>query len=134
MERPVLCPSAPAAEGAVILGVVNADGSIAYLGQRLIATREFVDIARIGREPERRFRFASPCRQDGCKQWVDGECGVPSRVKEILPAAAAEDHLPRCSIRPQCRWYRQTGAESCRICPWVITRGPVEDEISSAAN
>lgn len=133
MEGPLMCPSAPAEDGAVLLGVVSADGSIAYVGERLIATREFMDIATVGRDPEQRFRFAGPCRQAGCRQWVDGQCGVPDRVMEILPGTAAVDHLPRCSIRPRCRWYRQSGVESCRICPWVITRGPVEDEISSAA-
>jgi hypothetical protein len=134
MERAVMCPSAPAEEGAIILGVVNADGSIAYLRDRLVATRDFVDIASVGREPEQRFRFASPCRQGNCKQWVDGKCSVPDGVKEIVPASMVADRLPRCSIRPHCRWYQQSGAEACHVCPWVITRGPVKDEISSAAD
>jgi hypothetical protein len=133
MERTELCPSAPAQEGAIVLGVVGADGSIAYIRDRLVATRQFVDIASAGREPEQRFRFASPCQRCACQQWVDGNCSVPGRAGELVPPSDPADGLPRCAIRPQCRWYRQSGAAACRICPWVITRGPRNDEISSAA-
>ncbi len=116
-----LCPSAPAQEGAILLGVVQADGSVAYLRDRIEVTREFLEIARAGRSPERRFRFSSPCQKSACQQWVSGRCSLPMRLAEIIPESA-NDELPRCSIRAQCRWFHQAGAVACRACPSVVTR------------
>jgi hypothetical protein len=119
----LLCPSAPAEEGAIILGVVQADGSVSHIKDRIPATREFLDAVGQGREPEQRYRFASPCKECACQQWVDGKCSVPERMQEILADTMASNRLPRCSVRNQCRWYRQSGVEACRVCPWVVTRG-----------
>jgi hypothetical protein len=116
-----LCPSAPAREGAIILGVVQADGSIAYLKDRLKVTREFLEIAQGGRRPEERFRFSSPCQEQACQQWVNGCCRLPTRLAEVMPEPQTQV-LPRCSIRAQCRWFYQSGIAACRLCPIVVTR------------
>lgn len=122
-----MCPSAPAAEGAVVLGVVDGDGSIEYLRDKMVATPVFIATIKVGRDPEERFRFASPCQECHCTQWVDGECSIPKRVTEIVPNSPEPTALPRCSIRAHCRWYHQAGADACRICPRVVTRGPLRD-------
>jgi hypothetical protein len=31
------------------------------------------------------------------------------------------DALPRCLIRPACRWFQQEGKEACVRCPQVVT-------------
>jgi hypothetical protein len=121
MCETVLCPSAPAKEGALVLGVVHPDGSVSHIKDRLPATREFLDA--VGPDAEQRYRFASPCKECACQQWVDGKCSVPERMHEILSDITAANRLPRCSVRSQCRWYRQSGVEACRVCPWVVTRG-----------
>jgi hypothetical protein len=126
-RKRVLCPSAPADVKAILLGVVQSDGSVAFIRDRIEVTREFLDIAGKGRAPETRFRFSSECIGSGCKQWANGGCSLPERLADILPRSDATDAsdapLPSCSIRAQCRWFDQRGADACRICPMVVTRG-----------
>ena len=120
-----LCPSAPAQEGAILLGVVQADGSIAYLKDRIEVSQEFLEIARAGRLPEQRFRFSSPCQESSCAQWANGRCSLPARLAEIIHEST-NDRLPRCSIRSQCKWFEQVAAAACRVCPFVVTRSEVQ--------
>lgn len=134
----MLCPSAPAEEHATLLGVIRPDGSVAYIKDRVEVTREFVDLARAGRTPERRFRFSSPCQEGGCGQWADGRCSLPERLADLIPRAEAPAALPRCSVRAQCRWFHQRGTEACRVCPFVVTRvgplGPDGTEVDPVQN
>ena len=120
-RQKVLCPSAPADVKAILLGVVQADGSVAFLKDRIEVTREFLEIAAKGREPETRFRFSSPCIRSGCQQWVNGGCSLPERLARTIPDPG-DAPLPECSIRGQCRWFDQRGSDACRICPLVARR------------
>lgn len=123
-RRKVLCPSAPADVKAILLGVIQPDGSVAFIKDRIEVTREFLDIAAKGRAPETRFRFSSPCLGSACKQWANGGCSLPERLADMIPRSDATDApLPDCSIRAQCRWFDQRGSDACRICPVVVTRG-----------
>lgn len=122
-----LCPSAPAKVGVKILGIVNADGVVEYLGSDFVATSEFVDAAAEVGDPEQRFRFSAPCIHEGCGQWTDGHCSVPERVREFLDPGD-DAALPRCGIRPHCRWFAQDGPAICRICPLVVRSGPAVPE------
>src|SRR5215210_5588820 len=106
-----LCPSYNCREGAVLLGVVMRDGRVAFSADRIIVNQEFVQIAREGRTPEKRFRFGGQCVQNGCKQWTGNRCGVIDSVIETTNAETDASNLPECSIRPECRWFSQRGAE-----------------------
>jgi hypothetical protein len=65
----VLCPSSECSENAILLGIVNKNGRISFLGEKkIIIENEFVQIARKGRTPEKRFRFADGCMKGACKQ------------------------------------------------------------------
>src|SRR6516164_1281313 len=75
-ETPKTCPSAPCKEGALLLGVVAPDGTVAYVQPPTRVSAEFVDSARSLGHPERRFRFASTCVEAGCPQWTGSGCGV----------------------------------------------------------
>lgn len=87
-------------------------------------SREFLAIAATGHAPETRFRFSSACIQSACKQWADGGCSLPGRLAALISTAEAPaSPLPQCSIRAQCRWFEQRGADACRVCPVVATRG-----------
>ena len=119
-DGPALCPSAKCEPGASLLGIVQADGKVGYLGEPLTIGEEFVERAHAGRTPERRFRFADTCVEGRCRQWTGSRCGVIDKVLKELEAAEAEP-LPRCGIRPHCRWFRQSGAAACAACPLVIT-------------
>jgi len=49
----------------------------------------------------------------------DDACRLAARSVAVL-TEVTED-LPRCSIRPQCRWFRQEGPAMCRRCPQIVT-------------
>ncbi len=117
----VLCPSARCSDGAILLGIVNGDGTVGFLPERLLIDQEFVDAAHRGRTPEKRFRFSNRCVQGACRQWTGDRCGVIDRVMDFLGTTEPPADLPRCSIRTQCRWYGQNGPAACSACPLVIT-------------
>jgi hypothetical protein len=122
LHKKSMCPSAPADVKAILLGVIQPDHSVAFIKDRIEVTREFLDIAAKGRALETRFRFSSPCIGCACKQWANGGCSLPERLADYFPTSDGSD-LPSCSIRAQCRWFDQRGADACRICPMVVTRG-----------
>jgi hypothetical protein len=114
-----LCPSARCEDGAILLGIVAGDGRVAYLTPEVRIDQDFVERARQGRSPEKRFRFAQPCAEGACGHWTGSRCGLVENVVAEQPAAA-EPTLPRCSIRRKCRWFAQRGREACSACPLVI--------------
>lgn len=116
----ILCPSSPLHEGAILVGIRMPDGRVAFASDRIIVDAEFVQIARSGRSPESRFRFGSACAKTGCAQWSGGRCGVIDRLMEAAPREASAE-LPECSLRSQCRWFYQRGADACAVCPEVLT-------------
>ena len=120
----ILCPSSRCEEGNILLGIVNAEGRIDFIPERFEIDANFVAAAREGRPPEQRFRFSSPCLKRGCEKWDGERCGVAKilhqRGPELLPPEPASA-LPRCSIRPRCRWHGEYGDSICFTCSWVIT-------------
>lgn len=118
-EDELLCPSARCEPGALLLGLLSGDGSIAYVRPALEVDEDFVARARAGREPEKRFRFAQPCATSGCRHWSEGRCGVADAAAS--EEAEGDGRLPACAIRPRCRWFAQSGADACRSCPTVVT-------------
>lgn len=124
VEEPVedgnlLCPSSHAKEGALLIGVVQGDGTVGLLGRPLIVDANFLETANKGRDPEKRFRFSAPCVKSDCRQWSSGRCGVVDKVLHMAPT----EETPRgpCGIRAGCRWYSQVGAEACAVCTLVVT-------------
>lgn len=115
----LLCPSARCEPGAKLIGIVQENGRVAFLTPPLPVTEEAAQVARAGRAPERRFRFAQPCVEEGCRHWTGQRCGVVDAALELEETEAGR--LPRCGIRPSCRWFAQSGAAACRVCPYVIT-------------
>jgi hypothetical protein len=120
----LLCPSARCVEGAVLLGIVGTSGKVGYVRPQVRVDAEFVEKARRGRTPEKRFRFAEPCVEGRCRHWTGARCGVIDTVlghqrEGSLPSQ--ERPLPACSIRPSCRWFAQAGAQACSACPFVVT-------------
>jgi hypothetical protein len=114
-----LCPSSSAEEGALLIGVVQGDGAVGIFGSPLPVDADFLEAARKGRAPEKRFRFAAPCVTSNCRQWSNGHCGVIDKVVNILSPEVPD--LRSCGIRAECRWFNQVGAKACAACPTVIT-------------
>lgn len=115
-----LCPSAQAEEGALLIGIIQADGTTGIMGRPLPVDADFLEAARKGRALEKRFRFSSPCIKSDCGQWADGRCGVIDRVMAMVPPEG-EPVLQPCGIRGSCRWFDQSGARACAVCPEVVT-------------
>jgi len=124
-ESAILCPSWRCEAGASLIGIVLADGTVAFSKDRIVVDEAFVEVAKLGRSPEKRFRFSSTCKRAACVQWTDGKCGIVDVIigehRERGASAGEPFELPECSIRPQCRWHLQSGDEACRACPEVIT-------------
>lgn len=121
-DAPRACPSARAEPGNTLYGVVQG-ARVARLGTPIALDAAFVETVSARGPPEQRFRFAGRCLEGGCAQWENGakggQCGVIERVlatRKVEPAG-----LPRCFLRPSCRWYAQRGAAACAACDLVIT-------------
>lgn len=115
----LLCPSARCEPDALLIGIVGPTGRVGHINPALAVDEEFVLEAHRGRAPEKRFRFAQPCTEAGCQHWTGTRCGVvDAALSRDLESA---ESLPRCGIRTACRWFAQSGANACRVCPLVVT-------------
>ena len=132
-QQPTLCPSARCKEGAILLGIVLPNNTIAYADRRLkLDAGQAQEMQQGNIAPEKRFRFSSPCAQCACQQWrpdgSSGKCGVIEEVLAAPPSLSLPRVLPDCAIRPQCRWFVQRGEHACAVCRYVITDGAVMSE------
>ena len=115
------CPSGPCQEGAILLGVMTQDGTLAYVQPPTRVDADFVARAKAMGRPESRFRFSVPCIEAGCPQWTGKGCAVVDKVlEEEKPVITESGRLPRCAIRSTCRWFSQRGAAACAVCPLVV--------------
>ena len=117
-----LCPSAqPEMDGSVAFGVVGGtveEPRVIPLRQPQAATEELLALA-APLAPTEVFRFAAPCAGTLCQHFDGANCRLAQRIVTMLPDAAAR--LPRCSIRPRCRWWQQEGPTACLRCPGIVT-------------
>lgn len=116
-----LCPSSRGTLDSLLIGVVtsHADGPrIVPTARAVPVTPEILNMA-APVEPTEVFRFASPCQTGRCPHFQHGNCQLAVRSVELLEPVS--DHLPKCSIRPHCRWFLQEGPPICRRCPQVVT-------------
>jgi hypothetical protein len=123
-ETRKLCPSARCSKGNILLGIVNRQGRIDFLPDKIVIDDAFVAAASKGRKPEQRFRFSGPCMRGACDRWRDNACSVAKLFHEEAPALLRDFEpppLPNCSIRPDCRWHSEYGDEICAACVWVVT-------------
>jgi hypothetical protein len=122
-DAPLLCPSAqPEQPGARVFGVqtTTADHQrrVGYLTETVPVSDELIGSLGQTAAPEV-LRIAAPCMHGGCLHFEGGACGLAGRVARMLdPVVAA---LPRCAIRPSCRWFREQGPAACVRCPQVAT-------------
>src|SRR4030095_6636640 len=120
-DEKLVCPSYQCVDGAVLLGVVQADGTVAFLSEPPPVDQQFVQIARAGRAPEKRFRFAHACAKGLCENWAKTRCGLAETMAS--QAAPTNAPLPPCPIRSECRWFAEQGPLACSVCPEVVRGG-----------
>lgn len=114
------CPSSTCSEGSVLLGRVKSNGTIGFVQQSMQLDAASVEAFKQMGNPEQHFRFSSPCAQNGCNQWSNGNCGVIKKVLNALGNDLPPD-APKCIIRKSCRWFYQEGVQACYACSFVIT-------------
>jgi hypothetical protein len=115
------CPSSTADAGTVLLGVVNANGTVGYFSNKTEVTEELLEVIHKTGDAEKHFRFSGNCVESGCRQWDKGNCSVIKNIMHANDDLELEAQLPNCSIRSSCRWYYQEGAKACSFCPYIIT-------------
>jgi hypothetical protein len=120
-NRP-LCPSAdPTDAQARLIGVVQGadEGRIGYLAVPQAVTPDLLALSG-SLDPREVMRVAAPCAGGACAHFDGADCRLAQRI--VTRLAPVTQRLPRCGIRPECRWFGQEGAEACRRCPGVVTR------------
>ena len=121
MKKPTLCPSGRCKEGAILFGVIQRNGQVAFLGDEIKIDQTFVERANEGRAPEKRFRFGNNCARNACGHWTEDRCSVIDQVLLANEARVDSSSPAVCPLRLHCRWFKQTGLRACSICPLVIT-------------
>ena len=129
----LLCPSVTSiGPDAQVFGVLTGSVGglqVGYLTETLPATPELLAAAAPAK-PTEVFRAAVPCVERSCKHFDGAKCQLAARVAAMLdPVVGA---LPRCAIRPVCRWFRQEGREACFRCPQVATERRNGSELQQA--
>jgi hypothetical protein len=118
----LLCPSSqPEVPGVRVLGVVDqtpGGPEVSYLEKPIPATPGVLAMS-APLLPTEVFRLAAPCQTHHCPHFDGTNCGLATRILQILPAVV--DQLPPCQIRSECRWFHQEGAAACRRCPQIST-------------
>ncbi|MEO3777197.1 hypothetical protein ABGB16_10180 [Micromonospora sp. B11E3] len=118
-----MCPSTPATNATVFLGMITPAGRVAYVTPQLPAEVALAASAGADGPVESRYRFAGPCVTSSCGFWTGDHCGLGERLvasyRETTGSAEAE--LPRCAIRRSCRWYAEQGPSACVACSHVVT-------------
>ena len=69
--------------------------------------------------PTQVLRLAATCEESQCAHFDGTDCRLATQIVALLPTVVAV--LPRCAIRPECRWYHQEGRAACLRCPQVVT-------------
>jgi hypothetical protein len=124
------CPSGlPNAPESVVLGVRSGpSGQVTYLAEPIPATAVAQAVPE-GIPPTRVLRFASHCTAS-CANRIGTECGLINRVT-VLPPTLETGSVPRCHLRPRCKWWEQKGVEACLRCPGVATIARENDEFGA---
>jgi hypothetical protein len=118
----ILCPSAqPDWPESKVIGVVGGivdEPRVAHLEQPLPVSQDLLQLT-IPVTPTEVFRFAAPCAGSGCVHFERDRCQLANRIVTLLPEVAQD--LPKCHIRPSCRWWQQEGRAACLRCPQIVT-------------
>lgn len=122
MKEGKLCPSSRFSVGSSLLGIRNDKDEMDILEEPIKITEEIYEqFKEEDTKPEKTLRFTNKCVESGCAQWTGSKCGVIENLLDKVEDEYVKNTLPACSIRQDCRWFEQRGADSCKICPLVTT-------------
>jgi hypothetical protein len=121
-DHALKCPSAQPGMGDVqVLGIVSRDGPeprVAYVDEALPVSDDLLALAAPAPVAQV-FRLAARCEESKCTHFDGKNCQLVVRIAKLLPEVV--DALPACTIRPECRWFRQEGRAACLRCPQIVT-------------
>lgn len=112
-----------------VLGVVLHDAdqpTLAYLDEPMAPTADVLELA-APLPVAHVFRLSARCEESKCTHFDGTRCQLAVRIAKLLPEVV--DSLPACTIRPECRWFRQEGRAACLRCPQVMTGTYEADEV-----
>ncbi|MFF4891974.1 hypothetical protein [Micromonospora chersina] len=118
-----MCPSTPAANATVFLGMITPAGRVAYVTPAVPAEVALAAAGDSDAPVESRFRLAGPCVTSSCGFWTGEHCGLGARMAASYAETAepGEEQLPKCAIRRTCRWFAEQGPAACAACSHVVT-------------
>ena len=123
----ILCPSvAEISEETVAFAAIVPSRSgnpvVGYFNNPVSSEVASSLLANVNVEAGQIFRLAAPCAEDKCKNFGNGSCQLSTRIVESFSSNAV--HVPPCSIRASCRWWREHGSDICRKCAAVVSVDP----------
>ncbi|MEG3635890.1 hypothetical protein [Micromonospora palythoicola] len=118
-----MCPSTPAGNATVFLGMITPAGRVAYVTPALPAEVAVAAATEADVAVETRYRLAGPCVTSRCGFWTGEHCGLGERLVASYAQTVGEPEveLPRCAIRRTCRWFAEQGPAACVACAHVVT-------------
>ncbi|MER7144086.1 hypothetical protein [Streptomyces xanthochromogenes] len=124
------CPSGDAHRPeSLVLGVRSGEkGQVVYLDEPVPAADVLSSIPE-GIAPNRVLRFASHCTS-ACANRVGDDCSLIQRI-QTLPSPQETGAVPRCHLRPRCKWWNQTGVDACHRCPALATLNSADDRLAA---
>ena len=122
IDKEILCPSSrPQVKDSKVFGLVNGTVEkprVTYLKSAQPVTNELIALTKPV-TPTEVFRIAAPCAASGCRHFDGANCNLATKL--VNEFSIVEEELPSCSIRQDCRWYKQEGKAACVRCSQVIT-------------
>ena len=126
-----LCPSVfPGWPDSVVFGIVT--GTVSEprwqaLEKPLPITDELLALSGPV-APTEIFRFAGPCAGKACQHFAtdSGNCRLVEKTVRFVDKV--QEKLPPCTIRVNCKWWRQEGRDACFRCPQVASSNPINAE------
>ncbi len=115
-EQDRMCPNSNFAVGNYVVGAFTETGTQRFESLIEIDEELYNKYAGQSVEWEENMRQFGTCQQTGCGNWKEHKCQVPDILNKIGLTGQQADHLPRCEIRPFCRWYHQEGESICFKC------------------
>jgi len=129
-SKRTLCPSArPEMQDSQVFGIISGTVDkprLAYLQQPLPVTEEVMALSGPV-TPTEVFRTTAPCAEKKCQHFDGANCRLAMQIVESLPTVV--EQLPPCSIRTNCRWWKQEGKAACMRCPQVISDNYASSEV-----
>jgi len=117
------CPSASKhIPGSKVFGLIIDDPGLvrtAYLDSEAEEALASASLAADMHLDRTNARFSADCQEGKCGNFVDHRCKISRNLVDFLQPVV--DALPRCTIRPTCRWFSEEREHACFRCPQVAT-------------